>query len=192
MSPYLKELAEKELAEEVLDNLKTGGYGTFNIKDWFIENRDSIIAAVDKDAGTIFSHERWFEDVHVSYIEDPERIEVGEVFDIEDEQVYFDVTLFADTIFDFYIYKPDLYMIEDEYPLLDVQDYDWSEDYAWAQMTILAVPIRVSMVFNVLREKLEEFEVNGFDEIFGWCKFCGAAILSDAAEECYKCGKPFF
>lgn len=82
-------------------------------------------------------------------------------------------------------------MIEDDYPLLDVQDCDWNEYYAWAQMT-LSLPIRISIVFDVLRERVEEFEVDGFDEIFGWCKFCGAAILSDAAEACYKCGKPFF
>lgn len=187
---YLSSYLNK-LAGEALDSLKTGQYGKFNIIYWFIENQDSIIAAVDKDAGTIISHEHWFEDAHVSYIEDPERIEVGEAFDIENEQVYFDVTLFADTIFDFYIYKPDLYVIEDDYPLLDVQDYDWNEYYAWAQMTLL-LPIRITIVFNVLRESVEEFEVNGFDEIFGWCNACGAAVTNDAAERCYKCGKPLF
>ena len=186
LSPFLK-----KAAEEVLGSLKTGQYGKFNIMNWFIENRDSIIEVADKDAGTILSHEHYFEDVNVSYIEDPEGIEVGEAFDIENERVYFDVKLFADTTFDFFIYKPDLYGIEDDYPLLDVQDYDWSEDYAWAQMTLL-VPIRISIVFNVLRESVEEFEVNGFDEIFGWCDACGAGVTNDAAERCYKCGKPLF
>jgi hypothetical protein len=95
LSSYLK-----KLAGEVLDSLKAGQYGKFNLKDWFIENRETIITALDKDAGTILSHEHWFEDPHISYIEDPERIEVGEAFDIEDEQVYFNVTLFADTTFD--------------------------------------------------------------------------------------------
>jgi len=187
---YLSSYLNK-LAGEVLDSLKTGQYGKFNIVYWFMENRDSIIEAVDKDAGTILSHEHYFEDINVSYIEDPERIEVGEAFDIENEQVYFDITLFADTTFDFYIYKSDLYAIEDDYPLLDVQDYDWNEYYAWAQMTLL-VPIRISIVFDVLQESVEEFEVNGFDEIFGWCDACGAAVINDAAESCYKCGKPLF
>ena len=186
LSSYLN-----ELAEEVLKSLKTGQYGKFNIVQWFIENRDSISEAVDKDADTILSHEHYFEDVSVSYIEDPEIIKVGKAFDIENEQVYFDVTLFADTIFDFYIYKPDLYIIEDDYPLLDVQDYDWNEHYAWAQITLF-VPIEISIVFNVLRERVEEFEVNGFGEIFGWCKACGAGVTNDAAESCYKCGKPLF
>lgn len=185
LSPYLE-----KLAGEVLDGLKSGQYGGFNIGDWFKENRDSVITAVGKDAETIFSHEYEFEDASISYIEDPERIEVEEAFDIENEQVYFDVTLFADTTFDFYIYKSDLFILEDRYPLLDVQNFDWNEHYAWAQMTLL-VPIKISIVFDVLHQSVKEFEVNDFDEIFGWCSTCGAVIISDASEECYKCGKSF-
>ena len=56
----------------------------------------------------------------------------------------------------------------------------------------LNLPIKFSLVFNIVNEQIEEFEVNGFEETFGWCKSCGAAITSDAAESCSKCGKDFF
>lgn len=182
----------EKVVNDATKQLEQGQYKSFSIRQWFIDNREHIETLLNRDGdfGTVFHGYRELEDPSVSYIENPDEITIEEVFALEDDKVYIDAKAFADVIFDVFIFKPDYYIIEDEYPL-EVQDSDWNEYYVWAQLTI-HIPIKFSMIFNVLGVKVEEFEVNGFEEIFGWCKFCGAAILSDAAEGCYKCGKSFF
>jgi len=55
----------------------------------------------------------------------------------------------------------------------------------------LKLPLSFSLVFDASKETVEDFEVNGVGEVWGWCIFCGAQIMSDAAEECWSCGKSF-
>ncbi|MFH0768043.1 MAG: hypothetical protein V1932_00555, partial [Chloroflexota bacterium] len=122
-------------------------------------------------------------------IEDPE-ITVEEVEAIDENAIYIAAKAIADVVFDVFIFKQDYYIIEHEYPL-EVQDSDWNEDYVWAYFTV-NIPVNFSITFDVENKNVDTFEVDGFDEVFDYCRFCGAAILSDAAESCYKCGKDFF
>jgi len=145
---------------------------------------------LSKYAEEVFSSYHELESPDVSYIEESDKIEIEDIYKLEDDMLYIDAIAYADVVFSMFIYKPDFYLIEDEY-LLDVQDYDWNEHYVWAEM-ILYLPIKFSLVFNILNEQVKEFEVNGFEEIFGWCKSCGAAVISDAAEVCYRCEKQLF
>ena len=185
ISPYLQ-----RLAGEVMESLKTGKYKSFSMQDWFIEIREQFIARLNEDAQSLFSWYGELENPEVSYVEDPEEIIVEDVYRLDEETVYLDAKAFADVTFDVFIFKPDYHWIYDKYPL-DILSADWNEDFMWAQLT-LYVPIRFSMIFNILSEQVEEFEVNGFEETFGWCKSCGAAVLSDAAQTCYRCGKSLF
>jgi len=181
----------EKIINDATKQLEQGQYKSFSIRQWFIDNREHVETLLNRDGdfGTVLHGCHELEDLSISYIEDPDEITIVEVFALEDDKVYVDAKAFADVIFDAFIFKPDYYIIEDGYPL-EVQDSDWNEDYVWAQLTI-HIPIKFSMIFNVLVANVEEFEVNGFEETFGWCKFCGAAILSDAAEGCYKCGTSF-
>jgi len=182
----------EKVVNDATKQLKQGQYKQFSIRQWFIDNREQIETLLNKDAdfeAVLYGYHE-LEDPSVSYIENPDDITVEEAFALEDDKVYIDAKAYADVIFDVFIFKPDYYIMEDEYPL-EIQDSDWNEHYVWAQLTI-HIPIRFSMIFNVLEVRVEEFEVNGFEEIFGWCKFCGAAVLNDASERCYKCGKSFF
>lgn len=183
--PYLQ-----QVAGEAMEDLKAGKYKSFSIREWFIENHDQFITQLNEDVDSLYAWPQELENPELSYIEDPEDIRVGDVFSLEKDTVYIDAIAFADVTFDVFIFKPDYYVVHDKYPL-DIQDGDWNDDYMWAQLT-LYVPIKFSMTFNILSEQIEEFEVNGFEETFGWCKFCGAPVLNDAAETCYKCGKSLF
>lgn len=199
--PDIKKLVDGELlkllktvkaTERAVKELEKGRYKTFSIEEWFIENKDDIIAELNRrgDAVDILSYRNEFEDPSVTYIEDPDEIVVEEVEAVDEKTIYVTAKAISDVIIDMYIFKQDYYIIEGE-PNLDVQDSDWNEDYVWAQFTA-KVPVKFSITYDVENKNVDEFEVDGFDEVFGFCPFCGAAVLSDSAESCSKCGKNFF
>lgn len=188
----LKLLETIKATERAVKELAKGRHKTFSLKEWFIENRDNIIAELNRrgDITSVLSSHHEFEDPSVSYIEDPAEITVEEVEAIDENTIYIAAKAIADVTFDVFIFKQDYYIIEDEYPL-EVQDSDWNEDYVWVYF-IANIPVNFSITYDVENKNVDEFEVDGFDEVFGYCRFCGAAILSDAAESCHKCGKDFF
>lgn len=180
----------ERVTKEILGELRQGQYKSFSIDDWFGENRSIFIKSSDKWIEDLLSSTTELENPEVTYIENPEKISVEDARNLDDDRVYLDATALADVVVDVFIFKSDYYQISEEYTL-DIMDEDWNKHYMWAQM-ILRLPISFSLVFNILEEKVEEFEINPMQEIFGWCKNCGAPILSDAAEECPECGKRFF
>lgn len=193
----LKELLDDQIVphlekvtKEILEELKRGHYKSFSLNDWFIENRNSFISSSDKWIENLLSSTSEFENPEVSYIEDPEKITVENAYNFDDDRVYLDVTALTDVVVDIFIFKSDYYWISEEYNLL-IMEEDWNKHYMWAQL-ILRLPISFSIIFNILEEKIEEFEINPIEECYGWCHSCGAPILSDAAESCTECGKSFF
>jgi hypothetical protein len=180
IAPHLR-----QVASEAIEELRKGKYHSFSINDWFLENRDKFInSANDWIEGLLPS---LLENPEVSYIEDPDELTVEDVINIEDDKVYIDAVALSDVIVDVFIYKPDYFTLSEEHSL-EIMDRDWNEHYMWAQRTV-TLPISFSIIFNVLSEQVEDFEINPVEEIFGWCPACGAPILSDAAEICPKCGK---
>jgi hypothetical protein len=68
-------------------------------------------------------------------------------------------------------------------------DSNWSEDCVFACL-FTNLPIRFSANFDIQTKQIKNFELDDI-EIWGRCRHCGAAILSDSAEACYKCGRQF-
>jgi hypothetical protein len=169
-----------------IEELKTGKYKSFSIQEWFTDNRDDIISSANRYVENLLSDSE-LEDPTIRYIEDPKEISVDDVRLTDENTVYIDVAVISDAVIEVFVFKSSYGFVRERCPI-EVLEYDWNEHYIWGQL-VLELPISLSISFDLKKEKVQEFEVNPFSEIFGFCRRCGAAILSDAAETCGKCGK---
>lgn len=175
---------------EAKSQIKKGTFHGFSPELWFLENREQITAGLQREVDSLIeSHSQLtgyeIDDPTISYIEDPSKLEIDDIFELDVERVFIDMIAEADINIDLFVSKPDYYSMPDDIPL-DIWDGDWNEHYVWAAI-ILKVHISLSLVFNIRERRVEEFEAK-FIETFGWCKFCGEP-LSETAEECPACGK---
>ena len=175
----------KEVASTAIEALKNGEYETFSILPWFGQNRDKFVSSTNKWIEVVLSDKPELETPEVSYIENPERIEVTDVYSIDEDRVYLEAIAYADTVIDVFIFKSDFGWIDEKYDLC-IWDSDWNEHYMWAQI-IFRLPIRFTLTFNIINKEVEEFEINPIEEFYGWCVYCGHPILHDAAEHCPNC-----
>ncbi len=175
----------KEAVSAAIEELKSGRYEKFSILHWFGQNRDRFVSSTNKWIEVVLSDKPELENPEVSYIEDPERIEVTDVYHIDEDRVYLEAIAYADTAIEVFIFKSDYYWIDEKYDL-NIWDSDWNEHYIWAQI-VFSLPIRFTLTFNIIHEEVEEFEINPIEEFCGWCVHCGYPILNDAAEHCPKC-----
>ncbi len=178
----------EEFAREVAENLKDGEYKSFSLRAWFNSNREHFVAALNEQIQEILQTWQELEDPTVSYIEDPQSITIEEIATIDENTVYLTAEVLTEVSVDAFIYKWDYDPFSREYPIVLV-DTDWNELYVFAAMAMV-LPIKLSAIFDIYSESIESFEIDTI-EIWGWCRHCGATILSDAAEGCYKCGKQF-
>ncbi len=179
----------KQITDDAFKELKTGEYKSFSIKKWFIKNRENIIDSANKYVEKLISDSE-LENPEITYIEDPEEISVSNLRLTDDNLIYVDATVTSGIVIDVFIFKSSWGFIGDRYPI-DIQDSDWNEAYMWGQLFV-KLPIRLSIIFDLVKRKVREFEVNPFGEMFGFCKHCGAPILHDSAETCHQCGKSLF
>ncbi|MFC2041165.1 PIN domain-containing protein [Chloroflexota bacterium] len=179
----------EKFAEEVAEDLRDGEYKSFSLRTWFNSNHDHFIDDLNEQIQEILLMWHELEDPTVSYIEDPKSITVEEVATIDENTIYLTAEALAEVSVDAFIYKWDYDPDSNKYPIILV-DSDWNESYVFAAMAMY-FPIKFTAVFNILEEQITAFETENI-EIFGWCRYCGATIISDAAESCYECGKRFF
>jgi hypothetical protein len=179
----------EEFAREVAEKLKDGEYKSFSLLTWFNSNREHFLTALNEQIQEILSTWYELEDPTVAYIEDLETINIEEIATIDESTVYITAEALAEVSVDALIYQWDYDPLSRKYPIV-LADSDWSESYVFAAM-LMTLPIKFSAIFDIIGEKISSFEIDNI-EIFGWCRHCGATILSDAAEGCYKCGKQFW
>jgi len=106
------ELKSIIIIDVVVKSLKKGSYKGFSLDKWFIENRDAIIEKINDKIGGVVAHfYSELEDPTVTFIEDPEKIDVDEVTHYKgDEQLYhIDISVFADMAIDVFVFKADYY-----------------------------------------------------------------------------------
>ncbi len=194
---FIDERVKGELkikTDDIVLSLKQGRYGAFSVEKWFVENRNGIMDKVNDKIESVFVHAyaNELEDPKVTYIEDPEEIEIVEVDHYEgDEPLYhIEVCVTADMAVDVFVTKADYYGGLHELIPLEVWDSDWNKWYIWAVIQV-KLPISISLLFDASKEEVESIEVDSIGELWGWCRFCGAQVMSDAAEECWNCGKAF-
>ena len=109
-----------------------------------------------------------------------------------DEEIYhIEVCAELNMSVDVFVFKADYYSHLCEEVPLDVRDDDWNKWYIWAKIEELELPVTLLLVFNASQKIVEHFDVSEVGEIWGWCRFCQAQVKSEAAEECWNCGKSF-
>ena len=133
------------------------------------------------------------EDPTVTYVEDPSKIEVVEATQYKGEEELYHIEVYAtlDMTVDVFVQKSAYYGSLSERVPLAVCDGDWNKWYIWAQIEELKLSVSFSLVFDATQKTVEDFEVSEVGDIWGWCRFCGAQVLSEAAEDCWSCGKSF-
>ncbi|MHB8279718.1 MAG: PIN domain-containing protein [Candidatus Humimicrobiaceae bacterium] len=176
--------------EKAKEELEKGVYAGFDIYEWFDKNREAIGNSIQQSMDLIRYILKGLEDISVSYVEDPEEIKINNAYELSINQIYIDIFIKVEVVLDAFIFKADFYCGVGEEYNLDVMDYDWNDHYIYAQTTT-KLPINLAINFNIKNRIVDDFEVT-IEEIFGFCPYCSAPIMSDAAENCGECGKAFF
>ena len=131
------ELEELEQIKE--DLIKTGKFNRFDVneetssvldKDYITE----IINDSDFDSGQRYYLPGYMEDPTINYINDPV-IEDITVRRLSDHTALVEVQARATVEMDFFVYKPDYYIYEDE-RRFSIMDEDWNEYYMWCEGSV--------------------------------------------------------
>jgi len=186
--PSLSDFVDKFVkpSMSVITELTKGYYKSFSFYDWFKNNREDIGEAINRSLEFILED---FEDHSVSYVEDPEDIEIFNVFILNEKRVFIEAHVNVCVNMDVFVFKSDYYWLSEKYDL-QIWDSDWNKHYMWAQM-VLKLPIVLNLIFDIENQMVENFEIEVM-ETYGFCPHCSKPITSDAAEVCSKCGKSLF
>lgn len=174
---------------ELAEDLKDGECEGFSLRSWFIGEREVFIDKLNEDIEDVLSIWHEIQDPTVTYIEDPENVEVEEARVIDKDTIFLKAEVLAGVSIDAFIEKWEYDSETNRVPLMLI-DLDWNETYAFVGL-FTNLPIRFSATFDIHAKKITSFELDDI-EIYGWCRHCGAVILSDAAEGCYECKRQFF
>ncbi|MCJ7576768.1 MAG: PIN domain-containing protein [Dehalococcoidia bacterium] len=172
---------------ELAEDLKDGECEGFSLRAWFINEREAFIQALDEQVLDIFRGYS-IDDPTVSYIEDPESVAVEEALMLNEDTIFLRAKVLAGVSIDGYIEQWDYDPESGRLPIWLV-DLDYSKDYVFACL-FTDLPLRFSATFGIEKKRITDFELDDV-EIWGWCRHCGAVILSDSAESCYKCGRQY-
>ena len=173
---------------DAVPGLKDGSHKDFHLVEWFKENREEIGEAINLESLLHNLSATQLDEPTVYYVEDPESVDVVDIYELDNERAFIDANARAETRFQFFVDKGDYYF-HDEVPI-EIEDYDWNERVMLAAVS-LCVPIDLAIVYNARTQEVEEFEVIT-PEILGFCANCSTPVMNDAAESCSECGHSFF
>jgi rRNA-processing protein FCF1 len=148
---------------EILKEIQNGQYKSFNFIDWFKDNRESLFVTNSDFLHSLFEKYSELVDPTISWIEDPkEPIKYDNAYIINEENISLDVQIVSDVVIDVFIHKSD-WSISEILPI-DIMDSDWNKSYIWGQLT-LELPITISLIINLINEKVEYSSASIQDEI---------------------------
>ncbi len=173
---------------DAVPRLKDGSHGDFHLVEWFKENRGEIGEQIAPGSLLLDLSPIQMDEPTVYYVEDPDSVDVVDVYELDNERAFIDANARAEIRFQFFVDKREYYL-HDEVPI-EIEDSDWNESVMVAAVS-LCVPIGLAIVYNARNQEVEEFEVI-IPEIFGFCANCSTPVLRDAAESCSECGHSFF
>ena len=170
-----------------IPGLKDGSYGDFHLVEWFREHREEIGEEVDPASLLRDLYPIQLDEPTVLYVEDPEPVDVVDVYELDNERVFIDANARAETGFQFFVNKRDFHLL-DEVPI-QIDDPDWNKSVMLASVS-LCMPLGLTIVYNARNQVVEGFEV-AIPETYGFCSNCSTPVLHDAAESCSECGHSF-
>lgn len=196
ITPSIMDFVNSELkpiaatvSSAIISQIRAGKYRDFKPKAWFMENKDDIASLLSQWISSQFSDPDSFDDAELAHLEDPTRIEIVDVYPIDDDNLYIELLAVAEVSIEGFAFKSNIVSAMKDHDL-HVSDWDWNRHVA-SVSTHKTVPIRVTLQFNVLDGHVESFEVNQPEFEWGWCNACGTPIPSDGSERCGHCGISF-
>ena len=103
------------------------------------------------------------ETINIAYVEDISDIHTVDARELASGGWFINATATARVDFDFFIYKGDSYILEEE-TSIGVNDYDWNDHYIWAQADKL-VEVTLSLTFNEQAGAVTAIEINAFSPL---------------------------
>lgn len=171
---------------KVAEELKDGKYEDFSLLNWFKSERATFTEKLNEDIAGVFAHWHEIDEPNVVYLEDPESIGVDEVRSLDKETLYLKAEVVVGVNIDAFLEQWE-YDLETSLLPIVLSDPNWNEQYAFVCLYTI-MPISFSATFDIVTKEITSFELDDI-EVWGWCKHCRAAIVSDAAEGCWKCQK---
>jgi hypothetical protein len=103
------------------------------------------------------------ETINIAYVEDISEIHTVDARKLASGGWFINATATARVGFDFFIYKGDSSILEEE-TSIGVNDYDWNDHYIWAQADKL-VEVTLSLTFNEQTGAVTAIEINAFSPL---------------------------
>ena len=103
------------------------------------------------------------ETINPAYMEDITEFHAVDARELASGGWLINATATASIDFDFFIYKGDSYILEEENSI-EVNDYDWNDHYIWAQ-AVKSVGMTLSLTFNEQTGTVTAIEINAFSPL---------------------------
>lgn len=152
--------------QNVLHAIQDGTYAHFSLKEYLEHEWDQIEERL-KDEGTktigdlrdyVPDLPEMEEPIELSYIEPPSIVEVLEVYKLDDNRVFIEVSIRCPATVEFFMFKGDYYMMEDDAPI-EILDDDWNDHYMWAATEPFDLDITLNITLNVEKRQVDSWEV---------------------------------
>ena len=124
---------------------RDGSHEDFHLAEWFKENREEIREEIDPEPLLRDLSPIQLAEPTVVYVDDPESVEVVDVYELDNERAFIDANTRAEIRFQFFVDKRDYYL-NDEGPI-EIEDSDWNESVMLGALS-LCVPIGLAIVHN--------------------------------------------
>ena len=131
VSKHIKPLLH---STDAVPGLKDGSHENFHLVEWFKENRKEIGEKIDPEPFLRDLSPIQLDEPTISYIEDPESVDVVEVYELDNERVFIDTNARAEIRFQFFVDKRDYYL-HDEVPI-EIEDSNWNESVMLAEVSL--------------------------------------------------------
>ena len=134
-STELRQLPPPRAGGRALPGLKDGSHEAFHLVEWFKENREEIGEQIDPESLLRDLSSIQLDEPTVYYVEDPDSVDIVDVYELDNERAFIDANARAETRFQFFVDKREYYLY-DEVPI-EIEDSDWNESVMLAASVAL-------------------------------------------------------
>jgi hypothetical protein len=153
-----------ESLDDISAELAAGhAYRGLKVQEWLAENLAGLLKGIEFDVEEL-DVPRELENPTVSSVQEISSVEIEEVRRLPSGEILVKGTAQAECEFDFFVFKPDYYALEDED--LFVWDHDWNEHYV-AASKVLVVVVGFLLMYDPAAKKVTSAEATGVSALDG-------------------------